>query len=389
MGNGTVSWKLKYIGKAVKAGIGEKFKASFVIESEEETSVEVRLVEKNASFKVDAPSRLDLKKGLNELYVNVEIPEKTVFKPLWIAVISVQDNEKSENAYLGILPVSEKSSRKVIKEAVEDDKSYSVGALGFTRKDFFYLSYRWRNGNKARGEKLEIAKSSDGLNYETVKTFNKNDYGYLSFEQSDLTTTPEGGFVFLYSADIERLWKIFKVEANEVSDIELPGEPLVDKAKDPSILYDAASERYIIVYSDCSKPGHDLAVVSTKDFKQLEVLAESIAYTQFTKQGNEWSRTHIHAGSLLFDGKYYVLFYDALPKQPSCFGSGWLGVAISKDLKKWIDLTPDKPLWKGNGVDYTFRYVAVYCDEKQYFLYAEEETSPRGKKDTVVYYSKT
>jgi len=81
-----------------------------------------------------------------------------------------------------------------------------------------------------------------------------------------------------------------------------------------------------------------------------------------------------------------VLFYDALPKLPSCFGSGWLGIAVSKDLERWVDLTTEAPLWQGNGVDKTFRYVDLYTDSEKYIFYAEVETTAAGRKDIVAFY---
>jgi len=62
-------------------------------------------------------------------------------------------------------------------------------------------------------------------------------------------------------------------------------------------------------------------------------------------------------------------------------------MALSRDLRRWVDLTPRSPLWRGAGIDLTFRYVDVVVEEGRYLLYAEEETTGAGRKDLVVYYA--
>ncbi|HDI74670.1 MAG TPA: hypothetical protein ENF55_01800 [Thermoprotei archaeon] len=380
-----MSWRLEHRGRALKEKLGESLSTYLKVFSEEETTLKVRVTCVSEGLKVCYSPKLELKRGENLVNLSIQTPSRDMFKSLWLIKVVLEGAGKAEDAYIGVLPVSETASKKTIRQGLRDDRNYSVGAIGFVKTNAYYLSYRWRNGNKERGEFLEISRSSDGLEYSEVKKFCRKDYGYLSFEQSDFAAYPSG-VVFLYSADVERRWRIFKVDAEKVEDIELPGVPVIDNAKDPAVAYCSSSGEFIVAYSDCSQPGHDLNIVTTKDFKSFETKVKGLFKSQLRQQGNDWSKKHIHAGSITFSDKYYVLFYDALPEKPSCFGSGWLGIAISEDLKNWIDLTPDKPLWKGSGVDHTFRYVAVYCSPEKYFLYAEEETTPNGRKDTVVYY---
>ena len=315
--------------------------------------------------------------------IEVKVSGSACYQPLLISILKLESENTVREAVVGVLPVDEESPRIPVKQAIQDNKNYSVGALSFLKQKHYYLAYRWRNGNKDRGRWLEISRSHDGLNYdEVVVQFKKEDYGYLSFEQPGFAkNAPET--VFLYSADVERKWNIFLVTAGNVEELQLPGRQVIEWGKDPAVLYD---NRYIVVYSNTRNPGHDLTVLETEDFERFEVKVDSLFYGQLHGQGNEWARTHIHAGALHKSGEYYVLFYDALPKLPSCFGSGWLGIAVSKDLEHWVDLTAEAPLWQGNGVDKTFRYVDLYTDGEKYIFYAEVETTAAGRKDIVAFY---
>jgi len=376
-------WSLKYAGRAVKIARGKSGKVVFALTPCEE-KVEVEIVDNPNNLNLSIQPR---RKPYGEILVEIDVPEKTPYKPVWLVTLEFKSSSKSEKGYIAVLPVDENSRRKTIREGKSDDKAFAVGAPGFLYADRYYLSYRWRDGDKVRGGRLELAASHDGLEYEAIKTFRKEDYNYLSFEQSCFAKNNPEGLVFLYSADMNRRWSIYMVEAKRVDEITLPGKPVIRNGKDPACLYDKDLQSYIVVYSNSRNPGHDLTVVLTRDFEDITVKCGSMFYNQPVIERNKWARTHIHAGSLFKTDGYYVLFYDALPSRPSCFGSGWLGLAISRNLVDWIDLTPDQPLWRGAGIDNTFRYVDAYFDDNSYILYAEEETTVNGRKDLVAYFS--
>ena len=319
-----------------------------------------------------------------EVVVELQAPRAAPYSPAWILVLGLRRGGWEARAYVAVLPLGRGSGRVTVREALRDDRSYAVGAPSAVKAGaYYYLAYRWRNGDEARGQWLELARSRDGLRgWEVVANFDKSKYGYLSFEQPCIV---KGSSDFLYCADTGRGWGIYLVKAGEPEDIELPGEPVIINAKDPAALYEEG--RYVVAYSDLNNPGHDLTIVETKDFGEFGVLAKSLVRSQLAAQGNTWAVTHIHAGALVKAGSYYLLFYDALPREPRCFGSGWMGMALSRDLRRWIDLTPKSPLWRGGGIDLTFRYVDVVVEEGNYLLYAEEETTKAGRKDLVAYYA--
>ena len=380
------NWHLLSHGKALKLRRGENTTLKIGLVTKFDGEIKVSIAENDGlNIEFDKDIIKAKKNAVLNLEAKVEVPKSLPFKPLWITRIKFEANDKTEYFYIGVLPVSEKSRKEVIIEAKEDDKNFSVGALSTIHYgSTIYLSYRWRNGVK-RGEILEIAESKDGISFSPVINFSKNNYGYQSFEQSSFAKNYENKVIFLYSADVGGRWDIFVTEANSVKELELPGRAFIRRGKDPAVLYDRDTNNFIIAYSNGNNVGHDLTIVATNDFASFEVKSNSIVYTQFIKQGNTWARTHIHAGCLIKRDRYYVLFYDALPYAPKSFGSGWLGVAISTDLVNWIDLTPEAPLWRGNGIDNTFRYVDIHCTRERYILYAEEEVSKKGKKDIVAY----
>lgn len=247
-------------------------------------------------------------------------------------------------AYVAVLPLGERSGRVAAREALMNDGSYAVGVPSAVKAGaYYYLAYRWRNGDEARGQWLELARSRDGLReWEVLARFDKSDYGYLSFEQPCIV---KGSGDFLYCADTGQGWGVYLVEAGELEEVELPGKPVIMNAKDPAALWEGG--RYVIAYSDLGNPGHDLTIVEAEDFKEFRVLARSLIRSQLAAQGNTWAVTHIHAGALVKAGNYYLLLYDALPREPACFGSGWMGMALSRDLRRWVDLTPRSPPLEG------------------------------------------
>jgi len=379
-------WRLEYKGLSLKLKRGKQGARVFRVISNKSTDlIKVRVDEVVGDVKISVePKEFKLNKSEVNVKVSVIVPKEVKFRPIWLAKLSFEGSERSESAYLGVLPLDETCNRVVIRRAKSSSPDYAVGAVGSAKSSNYYISYRWRNGNALRGEVLEIARSKEGLSYQTIKSFNKREYDYKSFEASTLTTH-DNNFVFLYCADVGGYWRIFKAESERVEELSLPGEPIIDKGKDPTMFYDETLGTTIIAYSDGRNKGHDLTILRTRDFKSFKAEVVSLLYSKLIDQGNCWARTHIHAGKVTKVNGYYVLFYDALPKRPKAFGSGWLGVTISKDLLNWVDLTPDKPLWKGSGFDETFRYVDLYCDGEKYILYAEEEFDS-GEKNLVAYY---
>lgn len=369
----------RYMGRALKLGKGRA--GRIVLEPELGRVEDVHVKENFAGLTIH---ELINEPADGKVTVEVEVSSTIRYQPLLISTLEIEGEKGRLEAVIGVLPVDDESRRASVKRALQDDKSYSVGALSFLMRGDYYLAYRWRNGDIDRGRWLEISRSRDGLSYdEVVARFDREDYGYLSFEQpSFVKNAPEA--VFLYSADVGRKWNIFLVAVEDVEEISLPGRQVIEWGKDPAALYD--DERYIIVYSNTRNSGHDLTILETEDYETFKVKVDSLFYGQLCGQGNKWARTHIHAGALHKAGEYYILFYDALPELPSCFGSGWLGIAVSRDLEQWIDLTPEAPLWQGNGVDKTFRYVDLYSDYEKYILYAEVETTAAGRKDIVAFY---
>ena len=314
--------------------------------------------------------------------VAVRVEAGAPYQPAWIAVVGLEGRDWSGSAYVCVLPKFERVG--VVRRARGDDKSYAVGAASAEKVGGgYYLGYRWRNGDRLRGKLLEISRSGNGVDgWEVVAEFDKHDYGYLSFEKPCFV---KGAEYFMYCADVGGTWRIFLVEAGRPEDLELPGRPVVDGGKDPAAIWDG--DRCVLAYSDLRNRGHDLTVVETGDFEEVRVLAASIFYSQLIPQGNAWARTHMHAGAILKAGGYYLLLYDALPREPQSFGSGWLGVAVSRNLREWVDLTLEEPLMRGGGVDQTFRYVDAVVEGDCYLLYAEEEAET-GRKDLVVYHGR-
>jgi len=105
-----------------------------------------------------------------------------------------------------------------------NDGSYAVGAPSAVKAGaYYYLAYRWRNGDEARGQWLELARSRDGLReWEVLARFDKSDYGYLSFEQPCIV---KGSGDFLYCADTGQGWGVYPVEVGSWRRSSSPASP--------------------------------------------------------------------------------------------------------------------------------------------------------------------
>lgn len=287
-------------GLALRLGRGESREIAIECSATVRPS-QVRICE------IVGPMDVRLKVDHNKLRILIRVGDSSRLNPLMLLKLTCGDDVY----YIGVLPLGPRARRATIRRALKDLPEFSVGAPGVLAfQGGLFLSYRWRNGDKARGELLEIAVDSGDLLFRNViKRFKKTDYGYWSFEKSSFATNGEE-IAFLYCADTGETWKIFKCVSQSPLEIDLPGKVLISNAKDPAILYDNSKKSYVIVYSNLRKLGHDLVVATSRDLKQLTTLSEGLAWNQFAAQGNRWAKTHIHAGHISKIGKYYVLLYD-------------------------------------------------------------------------------
>lgn len=128
-----------------------------------------------------------------------------------------------------------------------------AGAPSATYQDgVFWLAYRVRRPvDSGRGVATTIARSEDGVTFETVASVPRETFGAASLERPALVRRPDGGWRLYVSCSTpnSKHWWIEALDADEVADLPtgrrtmvLPGDALTG-VKDPVVVRDAAGWR--------------------------------------------------------------------------------------------------------------------------------------------------
>jgi len=380
-----VTWIVDYNGRAVKIRRGNSGSVSFTIIPNGSTdTINISVVENpnNLNISID-PSSITLDGSTNvTVTVTIDVPENTPYKPLFIVKLQLAGSEKTEYVYIGVLPLDETASKVVIRQAESDQTEYWVGAPGTLNDTTKYMLYRWRTPSE-RGHTLVLAKSLDGVNWTDIKSYSKTDYGYTSFEQSDIVKKPDGTIAVLYCAEYNGVWYVYKVETTDIENLSLPGTSLISNAKDPTVVYLSDLGKYIIGVSSFD--------ITTSTGDHAGVLYESPDLGSITQIGkipeNTWNKYNQHIGDLHYVDGYVIIFYDG--NDDSTFGIAKLGIALlNPNTNEIIDLTPDAPIWQSPNTDPTFRYEEILYGNDYIVLIAEEGQNDNSH-DLIAYYDGT
>jgi hypothetical protein len=109
-----------------------------------------------------------------------------------------------------------------------------------------WLAYRLRRPGNARGYANVLARSDDGVEFETVAELPKERFGAMSLERPALVVTPDGGWRLYVSCATPgtKHWRVDLLEADTPEDLArapartvLPGDPGSVAVKDPVLLH--------------------------------------------------------------------------------------------------------------------------------------------------------
>lgn len=125
--------------------------------------------------------------------------------------------------------------------------NWAGGASAVLYEGVFWLTYRVRRPIMAgRGVSVAVARSTDGVDFETVCEVQRDDFGADSFERPVLIPLPEGGWRLYVSCATpnSKHWWIEAIDAaapeglpDGARTVVLPGDDAV-AVKDPVITYD-------------------------------------------------------------------------------------------------------------------------------------------------------
>jgi len=271
------------------------------------------------------------------------------------------------------------SKYSVIAEPIKSEEWYWVGApsaLYDVDSDEFWLAYRVRS-KEERGFKLVLAVSKNGVNFNSVKVFYKNDVNLYSFERPSLVKDPFTGRFRLYlSGDVGKGWRIFVLDdVDDPRDFDISTLKIVlspssnardnRSVKDPYVF--TVGGLYFMYYIGAGVREEMYGAYSYNGldwnkFEENPILERGGWHNYYTRPSN----------ILDLDGVFQV-FYEGSNKdwyQPVF--NIQTGYGISFDLRKIYEVTLDKPLLSsptGNLYE-TIRYMdSVIVDDKIYFYY--------------------
>jgi hypothetical protein len=176
-----------------------------------------------------------------------------------------------------------------------------------------WLAYRPRRPGAARGYANVLARSDDGVNFETVFELSKERFGAMSLERPALVVTPEGRWRLYVSCATpnSKHWWVDLLEAGSPEELVnaeprtvLPGDPNSVAVKDPVILQ--IEDRWHL-WASC----HPLDDRMTTEY----ALSQDGIYwewqgTVLDGRNDNWDARGVRITSVLIDGDMAVALYD-------------------------------------------------------------------------------
>jgi hypothetical protein len=253
-----------------------------------------------------------------------------------------------------------------------------------------YLYYRLRKPRiesyeAHRGYQCGIARSSDGISFETIWSAGKKDFDARSIEKGCMVQRPDGKWLLYISYDSESTerWQIDVIEADRPDSFNPSSRKVflthtdveAHDIKDPHVFLDKGS--YTIFANNTTEVGpkeETLVVLSGDGITISEIHKEILAHSP---DKNAWDAYGARLTGIvpLVDG--YMMFYDGTPYgavvcEESC------GICFSENLLgPYQRITKDTPFHEG------VRYIQGLWLEDSLLLYYEF-TLPNGEHELRV-----
>ena len=139
------------------------------------------------------------------------------------------------------------ASTRVIGPPTDEPGAWAGSPSAIVENGVTWLAYRPRRPGPARGYANVLARSDDGVNFDTVFELGKDRFGAMSLERPALVVTPQGRWRMYVSCATpdSKHWWVDLLEAGtpeQLVDAEprtvLPGDPASVAVKDPVLLHD-------------------------------------------------------------------------------------------------------------------------------------------------------
>jgi hypothetical protein len=184
-----------------------------------------------------------------------------------------------------------------------------------------WLAYRVRRPlDSGRGVAVTLARSDDGVRFETVGSVSREIFGAASLERPALIRRPDGGWRLYLSCSTpnSKHWWIESLDADKVPDLPtgvrtmiLPGDDQIG-VKDPVVLRDAAGWRMWV----CCHPLDDPDAtdrMSTRYATSLDGLKWTLGPTALAGRPDRWDARGARVTAVVPagpDGDRLIAYYD-------------------------------------------------------------------------------
>ena len=270
----------------------------------------------------------------------------------------------------------------------------------------YYLYYRIREPRPIRGGRCRIARSADGLRFETIWESSKADYGTDSIERGGLMRTEAGGWrlYISYVDPADNRWRVDRMDAaspdgfqtadrREVLTAASIGE---EGVKDP-FPFEYEGKIYLLLsYAttlDSLSAEQKQAMHATADIYNTGLTKSSsgLAVSEdggvtfrwlgdiFSPSSSGWDQYAARLSAIVYRPPVFLGFYDGSASFEENYEER-LGVATSLDLMHWSRMTPEKPLIQGPGSTGSIRYLDFVDLPDQTAIYYEM-TRPDGSHE--------
>ncbi len=217
-------------------------------------------------------------------------------------------------------PVPTEANSLLVESAPGEGKGYWAGSPSavLTEDGIYYLAYRLRRPlGVGRGYANVVARSEDGVHFETVAVLHREDFGCDSLERPALVALPDGGWrLYMSCATPGTLhWRVDVLEASDPAAFDsksartiLPGDAAT-AVKDPVIRHDEDGWHLWL----CCHPleiSDDADRMYTRYATSGDGLDWEFHGTALGPRPGEWDQRGARVASVLRDGTQWAAYYD-------------------------------------------------------------------------------